>query len=159
MEYDDLLKRIKNLLKKTKYAVLATANKDGVVSASTVCIVNDGLKVYVQTDSSFEKIKNIKENENVALNLTSVYFKGKAKIVGHPSSNSFFIENIKTKHPETYKNYTNLPSEVLIEIELTECKIWEFENIDGKREEVIKVIDYKNKTIHNIICDKMEEGF
>ena len=34
-----------------------------------MCLINDGLTLYFQTDKSFEKIKNISENPNVAINL------------------------------------------------------------------------------------------
>jgi len=46
MEYKKIIERIIELLEKTKYVVLATSNKKGVVSASKVSIVNDDLKVY-----------------------------------------------------------------------------------------------------------------
>lgn len=159
MDYEKILNNILKLLENTKYVVLATASKSGIVSASKMCIVNEGLKVYIQTDNRFEKIKNIRENENVAINIDSTYFKGKAKIIENPTNNKTFIKKIKEKHIETYENYTNLPNQVLIEIELIECKIWKFEIIDGKREEVIKTINLKKHTIDNFICDKLKEGY
>ena len=159
MEYEELINKILRLLENTKYIILATANKKRIVSASKMCMVNDGLKIYVQTDITFEKIQNIKENENVAINIDAVYFKGIAKIIGHPSANRMFVEKMKEKHFETYENYTNLPNQVLIEIELTECRIWKFEVINGKREEIIKIINLSNKSINNVICDKLKEGY
>ncbi len=94
MEYEELIERIIKLFETTKYAVLATSNKDGVVTASQMCLVNDGLTLYFQTDKSFEKIKNIKENPNVAINMGAFYFKGIANMVGHPSTNMAFINKI-----------------------------------------------------------------
>lgn len=159
MEYQELINKILRLLENTKYVILATANKKGIVSASKMCIVNNGLKIYIQTDNRFEKTQNIKENENVAINIEAVYFKGIAKILGHPNKNKMFVEKMKEKHIETYENYTNLPNQILIEIELTECRIWKFEFIDGKKEEIIKIVNLKDKTINNIICDKLKEGY
>lgn len=159
MEYQELINKILRLLENTKYVILATANKKGIVSASKMCIVNDGLKIYIQTDNRFEKIQNIKENENVAINIDTVYFKGIARIIGHPSENKMFVEKMKEKHFETYENYTNLPNQVLIKIELTECRMWKFEVINGKREEIIKIVNLKDKSINNIICDKLKEGY
>jgi len=130
-------KNIEELLEKTKYVVLATSNKDGVVSASQMCLVNDGLKVYFQTDINFEKVKNIKDNPNVAINVGAFYFKGIANIKGHPTNNPVFIEKIKEKHPRTYKEYTNLKNEVLIEVELSECRIWGLNN--KKTVEIMKI--------------------
>lgn len=156
MKYEELITRIENVLENTKFAVLATANKEGIVSACQMCIINNGLKVYFQTDSTFEKIKNIKENPHVAITVGAFYFKGIAKIVGHPTTNSDFIEKIKEKHPETYEHYTNLPSEILIEVDLTECKIWGIDNSkDIHNEEVIQVVDLINRTTKQIICNKM----
>lgn len=159
MEYEKLINNILILLENTKYVVLATANKKGIVSASKMCIVNEGLTIYLQTDNRFEKVQNIKENKNVAINIDSVYFKGKAKIIGHPGENQIFVKKMKVKHIETYENYTNLPNQVLIEIQLTECRMWRFEMIDGTREEIIKIINLKNNTVENIICDKLKEGY
>lgn len=159
MEYEKLIKNILILLENTKYVVLATANKKGIVSASKMCIVNEGLTIYLQTDNRFEKVQNIKENKNVAINIDSVYFKGKAKKIGHPSENQIFVKKMKEKHIETYENYTNLPNQVLIEIQLTECRMWRFEMIDGTREEIIKIINLKNNTVENIICDKLKDGY
>lgn len=159
MEYEKLINKILTLLENTKYVVLATANKSGIVSASKMCIVNEGLKIYIQTDNRFKKTQNIKENENIAINIDSVYFKGKAKIIGHPNNNKIFVKKMKEKHIETYENYTDLPNQVLIEIELTECRMWRFEIINGNREEIIKIINLKKQTVENIICDKLKEGY
>lgn len=156
MEYQELLEKIEKVLKTTKFGVLATANKEGVVSTAQMCIINDGLTLYFQTDNSFEKVQNIKENPNVGINLGTFYFKGSATIVGHPTTNAKFIELIKEKHPMTYSNYTNLINEILIEVKLTECKIWGVDNSkDIHNQETIQVIDLENKTKRLIHCDKM----
>jgi general stress protein 26 len=156
VEYNDAITKIKKILDLTQFCVLATANRNGIVSACQMCIVNDGLTVYFQTDKSFEKIKNIKENPNVAINLGAFYFKGKSKIIGRPADFPLFVEKLKAKHHETYEHYTNLPNEVLIEVQLTECKIW---GVDTKKDihsqEIIQVINLQEKTIRSISCDKM----
>lgn len=154
MEYEELIEKIIKLFESTKYVVLATSNKDGVVSASQMCLVNDDLKVYFQTDSSFEKVKNIKENPNVAINIGTFYFKGTAKVIGHPLSSSTFIEEIKTKHPSTYEKYTNLSSEVLIEVKLNECRIWGLNSKNIHNEDNIHILDFKTKKLSKIICNK-----
>jgi general stress protein 26 len=121
-----------------------------------MCIINDRLKIYFQTDSKFEKVRNIRENNKVAINLGDYYFKGTAKIIGHPTTNSSFIEKIKIKHPKTYESYTNLKDEILIEVDLTECKIWGVDNSKSIHEqETIIIIDMINKSIKTIACDKM----
>ena len=121
-----------------------------------MCIVNKGLIVYFQTDKTFEKIRNIQENNNIAFNIGAYNFKGKAKIVGKPIQNDDFIELIKRKHFETYKSYTLLENEVLIKAEITECKIWGINSkLDIHEQETIEIIDFINKTKKVIICDKM----
>lgn len=158
MEYSYLIERIERLLSLSKNAILATASKDGIVSSSKMCMVSFDSKVYFQTCNTFEKVQNIKENPNVAITLHNVYFKGKAKIVGHPTSNPIFIEKLKERHPDAYSNYTNLDNQVLIEIELTECRIWGFwpqEQDETKKEEAIKVLNLTNKSVNSIKCKNL----
>ena len=152
MKYNDIEKQILNILENSPFCVLATANKQGVISADQMCLVNDGLKVYIQTDKTFEKIENIKENPNVCLNLGAYSFKGIAKIVGHPLKNQTFIDKLKQRHLSTFNEYTSLPNEVLIEIELTECKIWGSSGFEYK---AITKVDLKNKRVKIIKCDSM----
>lgn len=158
MDYNYLIERIEKFLSLNKNAVLATANKDGVVTASMMCMVSLGSKVYFQTCKSFEKVKNIKENPNVAITVNHVYFKGKARIIGHPTSNPTFIELLKERHPSTYRDYTNLDNQVLIEVDLTECRIWGFwpsTQDENKKEEAIKVLNLTNKSVNSIKCDNL----
>lgn len=107
---------------------------------------DDGLKVYMQTDKTFRKVDEIKKNENVAINFGSYNFEGKAKIVGAPKDNAMFMEKFKKKHPKSFKQYTNLPNEVLIEIELTECRIWS---------KTMVVVNFLDKTVKEIAYDEM----
>lgn len=157
MEYLELWDRIEKLLSLTKTAVLATASKEGIVTSSKMCMVSIGPKVYFQTCASFEKTQNIRENPHVAITLNNVYFKGLAKIIGHPLEYPEFVKLLKEKHPSTYECYTNLENQVLIEIELTECRIWGFwqDNDNNSKEEAIKVLDLKNKSIDKITCDNL----
>lgn len=156
MKYKEIESKVLQILEKTLFCTLATANKNGIVSTAQMSLINDGLTVYLQTDKTFEKIENIKENPNVAINCGAYNFKGIAKIIGHPCDNTQFIENIKKKHLSTFNHYTNLKNEVLIEIELTQCKIW---GVDSSKEihnqETILVINFKDKQIETIVCDKM----
>lgn len=153
MNINDIKYNIINLLDNTPFCIIATANKKGIVSTAQMCLINDGLNIYIQTDNSFEKIKNIKENNNVAINIGAYNFKGNAKIIGHPTLNDLYIKKIREKHLKTYEHYTNLKNEVLVKIKLTECKIWGIKNAYNK--ETILVVDLINEKIKEIICDKM----
>lgn len=157
MDYQELWSHIEKLLSLTKTAVLATASASGEVTASKMCMVTIGSKVYFQTCETFEKAQNIRENPHVAITLNNVYFKGLAKITGHPTENPEFIRLLKKYHPSTYECYTNLDNQVLIEVELTECRIWGYWNTIEKeqKQEEIKVLDLKNKRLNNIVCENL----
>ena len=165
MEYDLLLQKIMKLLSKTNYVVLATASKDGIVTASKMCVISDGTTLYFQTDSNFEKARNIMENPNVAITIENIYFKGQAIITGHPSQNQFFVEKMKERHYQTYENYTNLHNQILIKVNLTECRIWGiWQNNDigddsVVREESIKILNLKNEQLTKIKCDNIKGGY
>ncbi len=155
MEYEILHQKIIELLSKTNYVVLATSSLDGVVSASKMCMISKGTTVYFQTSLGFEKTKNIMENPNVAITINNIYFKGQAAIVGTPSSNEYFVNQMKIKHYKTYENYTNLPNQILIEVKLTECRLWGIWN----GEESIKILDLNNKQLTKIKCDNLKGGY
>lgn len=156
MNYTQAQDKILNMLERTLFCTFATANAFGVVCAAQMCLVNDGLKVYIQTDKTFEKVKNILENPNVAINCGAYYFKGKAKILGHPKDNEIFMKKIEQKHPETFKSYTTLPNEVLIEVTLTECKIWGIDSSENvHNQKAMAIVDLVNKKVKTIACDKM----
>ena len=153
--YIEVVTKIEQALEAIKNVTLATANKDGIVSARSMALVNDGLTVYMQTDSKFDKVKDIKENPNTAISFAGYSLKGRAEIIGHPRNNKMFIEKLKQKHPKTYKSYTELSDEILIRINLTEVRIWGFESNDVHDNEIITVVDLIHKTVKQITCDKL----
>ena len=138
-----------------RLAIIATANKNGDVSASKVTIVNDGLDIYFQTDSSFEKARNIRENKKIAINFGATYAKGIAEIIGKPTENEMFINKIKQKNNHTYNDYSRLENEVLIRVTLTEIRIWKYEQVNGNTNEYLIIIDLKNKTFNKVKLDNM----
>lgn len=156
-EYNDYIDEIMKKLDTTLFGILATSNKEATISIAQMCIINNGLDVYFQTDKKFEKVSNILENNKVAINLGEYSFKGTAKILGHPTIEPIFIKKMKKKHPKTYESYTNLQDEVLIKVDLSECKIWHVDpSKPVKEQESIMIIDLINKRINTIICDKQK---
>ncbi|MDR2933839.1 MAG: pyridoxamine 5'-phosphate oxidase family protein [Rickettsiales bacterium] len=148
MEYERAIDKILKLFEITKFATLATADKNRIVHACQMCLINDGLTIYMQTDKTFEKIKNITENPHVAINIGAYNFKGIATVIGHPMENTLFIEKLKTKHPETFEQYTKISSEVLIKIDLTECRIWGVDNGESIHNQAsMQILNFKNKNI------------
>lgn len=156
MEYLQAYEKIFKIINSSKLAVVATANNKGIIAASQVCIVCDDNNIYFQTDKSFEKIQNIKENSNISLNIGALSLKGKAEIIGHPTLHPKIVEKFKITHPKTYECYTNLPNEILVKINLTEAKLWGIDSSKtNNKNESILVLDFINKKINTIICDKM----
>ncbi len=156
MDFLRLKEKLINQINLTKLAVIATANKNGIVSTSQVCIVSDDLNVYFQTDKTFEKIKNINENPNISLYFGAVSLKGKAEILGHPTKYPKIAQKIKEKHPKTFEHFTNLPNEVLVKVKILEAKIWGVDNNKPVDEnETITIVNFNKNSIKTIICDKM----
>ena len=145
LTYEEWENKIEKVLEHADVAFLATSGTDGVHSRA-MCLVNDGLKIYMQTDKTFRKVDEIRKNEKVAISFGSYNFDGKAKILGAPKDYKFFVEKFKAKHLKSYEQYTNLPNEVLIEIELTECRIWSKSMI---------VVNFLDKTVKEIAYDEM----
>lgn len=144
-EYESCVKKIEEVLGKCIFATLATAC-DGIVHTRQMCLLNDGLKVFMQTDKTFDKVAEIRKNENVAINCGAYNFTGKAKLIGSPKDNEWFMQNFKAKHLKSFRQYTNLPNEVLIEIEITECKIWE---------KTLTIVNFIDRTVKKIAYDEM----
>lgn len=154
--FNEEVKKVEKFLDLNKFCVVATADKDGVVSTSTVSFVRQNLTLFFQTDKTFEKIKNISENPNVAISVGAYNFKGKAEILGAPSKFENFLTLMNKKHPETVKSYSFLPNEVVVKVDLTQVKIWGIDSEkSAKNTEKILKIDIKNKICTEILCDKL----
>ncbi|MCL2673329.1 MAG: pyridoxamine 5'-phosphate oxidase family protein, partial [Alphaproteobacteria bacterium] len=68
MDYESIVSEIERLFKDTKFATLATADKSGAPAIGQMCLISDGLTIYMQTYDRFEKVGNIRENPYVAIN-------------------------------------------------------------------------------------------
>lgn len=150
VEIKEIEKQVADILENTNICVLATANKGGVINADTMCLINNGTRAYLQTDKNYDKVKNIKDNPNVAITIGNHSFKGVAKVLSHPKNYPWFIEKMKQKHPTTFKQYTMQENEVLIEVEITECKIWGWVSAKDNNSGQMLVADLKNKTSHTV---------
>ena len=157
-EYQNLINYTIKVFAKTMFATIATSNHNGDISASQITIVNDNLDLYFQTDKNFEKIKNIGENNKVAVNFGNVYCKGIGKIVGHPLDNETFITQLKQKNPHSYNRYSALHDEVLVKIQVKEIRICQFEKINNKLEEVLTIIDVENNSFKKVLLSNIKTG-
>jgi len=106
---------------------LATCAENRVTSRSMSMIVYKG-KFYCQTDETFLKYKQIAQNPNVALWYKNLSIEGKCCVIGHPldKDNSFFADMFKRCFRHSFKSYSSLPTEKLLEITPSLIYSWEY---------------------------------
>jgi len=151
MNYDEIESQVINTFAKTDNVTLAYIDTDGRAAAAMMCIINDGLTAYMQTDKKFDKAAAIKKNPNVAMSIGAYSFKGRAEIMpGKCSDYDWYVDAIKKKIPLSYEHYTMLPDEVLIKITFDICK---FLKLRGR--ECLYRVDLKNKTVTEQEIDKL----
>ena len=122
---------------------LATCAEDRVTSRSMSVIVHDG-KFYFQTDEAFLKYKQIELNPNVALGYKNYSIEGKCRVLGSPmdENNRFFIARFKKHFSMSYKAYSALPTEKLLEITPTLIYSWQYKLTTP----FMEYIDFENQT-------------
>lgn len=119
------------ILSSKKTMVLATSAENRVTARSMSCVViND--KIYFQTDRTFLKYRQIKNNPQVALCIDNIQIEGLASITGHPYSNEnkHFIEKFKIDHNGSFLNYSHMENEIVVEVKPVLITLWKY--IDGK---------------------------
>lgn len=126
INFERLREEAIDFLQANKHMVLATC-ADNRVTARTVSIINDGLKIFFQTDRDSVKYQQIEQNNNVALAYGNIQIEGKAQITCHPLENSYFTENYQRHHESAFRNYSHLKEEVIIEIEPTLITFWKYD--------------------------------
>jgi general stress protein 26 len=127
--YGALKEEIINLFGESKVMVLATSSNSRVTARSMSCVFN-GINIMFQTDETFAKVSQIKENPSVALCINNLQIEGMAIIKGHPlnNENKSFINKFKEQHEGSYYTYSHLKNETVIEVIPTLITIWKYEN-------------------------------
>ena len=128
-DFNKEIDKVMSLISQKGIAVLSTSYNDCVTSR-TMSVVTFDNKVAFQTSKYMRKYCQILENENVALCLGDIQLEGIAKDKGKAAEHAKFISLYKEKHPGSYKAYTNLESERVLEIQPTYIQVWKY--IDGK---------------------------
>jgi general stress protein 26 len=134
IDYGGLLEEAVETISRQRIWVLATAAAEHV-SARSMSIVNRGLTIYFQTHSSYLKCRQIEQNPNVALCHGNVQIEGDASIRGNINcgENDFFSELYSEEHPGSYKTYSGLEGQVVIEVRPRLIVFWKYiENIPYK---------------------------
>ena len=107
--------------------VFATGSENRI-SSRPISIITYDKQFYCQTDERYLKYKQVTENPNVALSCKNLSIEGKCHVIGHPleKGNSFFAERFKKHFPHSYKSYSALPTEKLLEITPTLIYSWAY---------------------------------
>lgn len=107
---------------------LSTCARNRVTSRKMSVVVNDG-KFYFQTDETFMKFKQLNENPNAALCYKNFSIEGVCKCLGKPldENNAFFAKAFKKHFFGSYKSYSALHTERLLELTPTMIYSWSYE--------------------------------
>jgi len=109
-DYNDLSNEIISYLKEIKTIVLATCTGKQV-TARTMNLVNDGLTIYFQTGENSEKGIQIRENPFVAMAIDNIQIEAFAKFTTDESEVELCSHIFKSKFPQLYEKYADLPEE------------------------------------------------
>lgn len=108
--------------------VLAACTENRVTIRPMSVVVQDG-KFYCQTDETFLKYKQVMENPRVALCYKNYSIEGMCKCIGkpHDKENIFFAQAFKKYFYASYKAYSAIATERLLEITPTFAYVWKYE--------------------------------
>lgn len=104
---------------------LSTCSANRVTSRPMSMIVTDG-RFYCQTDKTYLKYRQISENQNVAVCHKNFSIEGTCRCIGKPLENDFFINAFKKHFYGSYKAYSDLQNERLLEIVPTLIYSWNY---------------------------------
>lgn len=110
-------------LGESKVMVLSTSLDDKVTSRTMSIVILDG-KFYFQTDRTFRKYRQLKENANVSLCAGDIEIEGQCMESGKPSENPEFSEAFQKNFLSSYNRYTALENERLFVIEPAFIQRW-----------------------------------
>lgn len=104
---------------------LSSCAENRVTSRSMSVVVIDG-KFYCQTDENSLKYRQLMKNENAALCVKNFSVEGKCRCIGKPfdKENVFFADAFKKHFFGSYKAYSALSSEILLEISPVRIYSW-----------------------------------
>ncbi len=110
-----------------KKMVLSTSANNDVTSRMMSIIIIDR-KFYFQTDKTFRKYRQLKENAKASLCIDNIQIEGVCTEIGKPLEHKVFSELFEKYFANSYKNYTKLENERLFELKPSFVKKWIYEN-------------------------------
>ena len=123
--------------------VLSTCFNDYITSRMmSVVIIENAF--YFQTDKTFRKYNQLKNNNRAALCIDNFQVEGFCKEIGKPLNNRSFCRLYEKHFYNSFKKYSCLSNEVLFALEPILIKRWIYEN--GKPYE--EIFDFDLKSYH-----------
>lgn len=140
MDFTSAYKNFYKELGESKKMVLSTSSKDVVTSRMmSIVVINE--KIYFQTDRSFRKYTQLKENPRVSLCIDNIQIEGYCEEIGIPNDDAEFVNAYKKYFLSSYVRYSSLKNERLFEVIPTFVEKWVY--IDGIP--YMEILDIKNK--------------
>ena len=140
MEFTDAYEKFYQELGESKKMVLSTSLNDAVSSRMMSIVVIDK-KIYFQTDRTFRKYDQLKENPRVSLCIDNMQIEGYCEEAGKPNENTEFVNAYKKSFLSFYVRYSSLENERLFVMVPTFVEKWLY--IDGVP--YMETLDMKNK--------------
>lgn len=125
---------------KSKTMVLSTSINNIVTSRMMSVVALDN-KLYFQTDKTFKKYKQLKENPNAALCIDNISIEGICTEIGLPSENEEFCKAYSEFFTASFNQYTKLKNERLFAFTPTYIQKWVYLN----NKPYIQIFDIANK--------------
>ncbi len=109
--------------------MILSTSSDNRVSARKMSVIVYNGRFYFQTDKGYLKYRQLTENPNAALCVDNFSIEGECRFIGKPldEKNSFFAKLYKKYFYLSYKSYSNLESEVLVEFTPSLIYSWNYE--------------------------------
>lgn len=112
---------------RSKKMVLSTSFND-IVTSRTMSIINLNSILYFQTDNTFRKYYQIKNNAHVALCIDNIQIEGLCNEIGNPMENEDFCNAYRECFANSFNRYTLLKNERLFAIVPTFIERWIYIN-------------------------------
>lgn len=125
---------------KSKKMVLSTSLND-IVTSRTMSIINLNNILYFQTDHTFRKYDQLKNNIHVALCIDNIQIEGSCNEIGKPIENEDFCNAYRECFTSSFNRYTMLNNERLFAVIPTFIERWVYIN----NFPYMQIFDIKNR--------------
>lgn len=112
---------------KGRKMVLSTSLND-IVTSRTMSIINLNNTLYFQTDHTFRKYNQLKNNPHVALCIDNIQIEGLCNEIGTPIENEDFCNAYRDCFTSSFNRYTLLKNERLFAVIPTFIERWVYMN-------------------------------